>query len=641
MLSISSSFGKALLTKKNWTTVFSLCFLASFLSVCLYCAISLTFAQSDEQRPEFGGMYDDLDPEQQRLVRDWIDRYNSVTGHQLEEQTTYDQLSLSARTTFEAVTHALLTSELSDSDERLPGNALQLVQSVDSVHGKIKGARGDLQFRLYATLIPGARDRLESSREFNRGRDNTIFHKGYPLNYRQQGGVPSIQISMSRDEKRADIDVDYRSSKFPAALFNGHLTASNSNVKAGNNYGRHINRWSGLVNWWENFFALPFVWKDSPEESSERRFEGIPLRPRSGRSIQQAAFDFLDSWLVQGSPELSLAYVSGRAFECTDFGTGEIDYGMAPFRILTSMREVNDLVGEVESIESVAQGVRLSNPEMRVVAQPHHSSFVLYDVSESFALALDCGNRSLAPDEVPEGSSTIYGKHFVTVFHLKVSDTRGETLSLLWEREGRDWKIVAYEVEPEADTETIPDTRLMSGQDESLEVEADPQLIRASDGFLKAWLIEGNVDRALQYMAREVQDCVKIFSEEQLSSDATMQTLRSGLEEARREIGTPETLDEAIEAIEPVNPDVLVVRHANDGAYALVSLPDYVGDSLRCTYRLGGERMLPRPQRPTYGKYYATEVMLELIAGDPAVLALIWSLREQEWKIVAYDIISP
>ena len=79
----------------------------------------------------------------------------------------------------------------------------------------MSGASGDRQFRMYVRLKADALDRLERSREFKRGVDNTVYHKGYPINYREQGGAPSIQISIAPDQRRADIDVDYRSSGFP------------------------------------------------------------------------------------------------------------------------------------------------------------------------------------------------------------------------------------------------------------------------------------------------------------------------------------------------------------------------------------------------------------------------------------------
>ena len=87
---------------------------------------------------------------------------------------------------------------------------------------------------------------LNRSREFKRGVDNTVYHKGYPINYREQGGSPSIQVSIAMDGRLADIDVDYRSSGFPVALLNGHLSASNSDVRAGDNAERHAERWLGI-----------------------------------------------------------------------------------------------------------------------------------------------------------------------------------------------------------------------------------------------------------------------------------------------------------------------------------------------------------------------------------------------------------
>jgi hypothetical protein len=85
--------------------------------------------------------------------------------------------------------------------------------------------------------------------------DNTVYHKGYPINYRGQQGTPSIQISIAMDGRLADVDVDYRASFFPVSLFNGHLSAANSDVRAGDNAERHAGRWTGYQNWWRSFFG--------------------------------------------------------------------------------------------------------------------------------------------------------------------------------------------------------------------------------------------------------------------------------------------------------------------------------------------------------------------------------------------------
>ena len=49
----------------------------------------------------------------------------------------------------------------------------------------------------------------------------TIQFRARSLSVR--GKAPTIQFSISESGDRADIDIDYHSSHFPAALFNGHL----------------------------------------------------------------------------------------------------------------------------------------------------------------------------------------------------------------------------------------------------------------------------------------------------------------------------------------------------------------------------------------------------------------------------------
>ena len=209
-------------------------------------------AQETAQKPQqkqqqFGGDYSSLDARRQQLVQNWVKRFNEVTGQNVEAGPFYDTyIKFSAKTTFDAVTNALLTTSLTTKSGEKLGNALDLVQQVDSVRGMVQDASGDQQFRMYVLLKEGAVNTLERSKEFERKGDNTVYHKGYPINYRQQGGTPSIQISIALDQRHADIDVDYRSSGFPKALVNGHLSAANSDVRAGNNYERHTERWSGF-----------------------------------------------------------------------------------------------------------------------------------------------------------------------------------------------------------------------------------------------------------------------------------------------------------------------------------------------------------------------------------------------------------
>src|SRR6516164_5125600 len=253
----------------------------------------------------FGQSYDTLLPEQKKLVDDFIRRYNETTGNKATPKEAYDNARMSVRTTFDAVTHALLSTKMTDEKGQNLGLALDLVDAIDEVMGEEAGARGDQQFRMYVYLKSNAFDILSRSREFYRDKDNTVYHPGFPLCFRLKHGPPSIQFSISRDERMSDIDVDYRSSTFPKALFDGHLTAGNSDIRAGNNLDTHDNRWAGLSGWWRQVFGFSLGSSAKPAtDPTTGRAPIIPTIPRlkADQGIDASAHDFLKSWVVDKRP---------------------------------------------------------------------------------------------------------------------------------------------------------------------------------------------------------------------------------------------------------------------------------------------------------------------------------------------------
>ena len=294
-----------------------------------------------QEPPRFGGAYSELDERRQQLVDDWVLRFINVTGQRLDARSFYDDvLSLSTKTTFDAVTHALLTTPLTDASGQKFGDGLTLIERVDTVKGEVAGASSDRQFRLYVRLTPNAREILERSREFKRAIDNTIYHKGYPLNYRDQGGTPSIQVSMALDGRQADVDVDYRSPSFPVALFNGHLSAANSDVRAGSNADRHAAQWSGLQTWWRSFFGVRY---QPPPDGDTNLTLALPTTPRAGKkNIKVMVPDFLQAWLIEGDVVAAMGYVSERSYACLAQDAPDpsaFDRGLAPFQIMVNRRK--------------------------------------------------------------------------------------------------------------------------------------------------------------------------------------------------------------------------------------------------------------------------------------------------------------
>src|SRR6478609_3888680 len=123
---------------------------------------------------ELGRSYAELRPEQVRLIDSFIRSYNATTGSALVAQEVYDNARLSIRTTFDAVTHALLNAQMTDSQGKSLGRAIDLVDAVDQVMGEESSADGDMQFRLYVYLKPNAVDILSRSQEFMHDKDNSV-----------------------------------------------------------------------------------------------------------------------------------------------------------------------------------------------------------------------------------------------------------------------------------------------------------------------------------------------------------------------------------------------------------------------------------------------------------------------------------
>ena len=194
---------------------------------------------------------------------------------------------------------------------------------VERIAGQYYGLGGDEQFRVYFEIHPDTQEILEKSREFFRDKDNTVYHAGYPMSYRQVGKPPTMQFSLSENVTQGDVDVDYRSSKMPKSMWNGHITAANSDVRADQNYRLHTGRWSGLAAWWQSLFGHLdmdegtildlFSYKAPPDP-----VEIPPDRPLgfSPEKVTDAAQEFLSDWLGRGQYDEALDFMSDQALSC-------------------------------------------------------------------------------------------------------------------------------------------------------------------------------------------------------------------------------------------------------------------------------------------------------------------------------------
>ena len=596
-----------------------------------------------------GSTYASLRPQPKRLVDDWFRRLSAVVQKPVDPAEGYENLPLSTRTTFNAVTHALLMTRLTDaSGESLSDSAMDLVDGVDDVAGQILGSKSDRQFRLYVQLKPGALELLTRSKEFSRTADNSIYHKGYPICFRSTGGTPSIQFSLSRDASRADIDVDYRSSMFPVSLINGHLTASNSDIRVSGNDAKHNQQWSGMQNWWRNLLGLP--WAEARRMGTESDLV-IPAAPRrKGGTPSDAVHDFLSGWLVEQKPEEAIAYFADQSYACMDVQDKMTTHrGVMSFLLLERMMAANAQIGKMSSLSDAIVGVAVSSERLKVIHQPHHATFVLYDVREDLAEEFKCVNR-LDSSQVSAKAlkSQFFGKYVGAMFTIRQNQqTAARMVATLWQREGGYWKLISYDLDPEIDRSRVPDLRAALAADPPLEyVQGDRDMIKAASSFMTEWLVRKNVEKALEYAAPESLACVSLYRGDDVPAPSTpaaaRELLKKGMARAAEAIGSVRRLDGAIVAPEVHHQALKLVKHGEDAAFVIASIPESMGVAADCKRRRpDGDPDFSSAAVTGYGIYYAAGFNFSNGNVDPATLWTVWSKVSGSWKVVSYALLSP
>lgn len=592
------------------------------------------------------GEYRELLPAQKRLLEKWVAEFNELTGQKRSPQELYESAPVSSRTTFEAVTHALNRSTLTSSDGASLGTALDLIDRMETVHGKIEGAGGDEQFRLYATLKPGAAAILDKSKEFNRGPDNTVFHRGYPICYRQKGGVPSIQFSISLDEQRCDIDVDYRSSKFPAGLVNGHLSSSNSDVRAGNNHQRHTNRWEGLQNWWATWFGGG----SAKEGEVETGAAAVTEQPKADRGkLAEALNEFFQSWLIEKKPGLAIAYFSPRSYSCevgmhADDEGPPINRGLVPIRILRGMHGANEAFPNLKTIDDFVDSVAMDRPALRAAEAQSDQRFKVYQVRDDLAAKFECDYK-YGFAESPNAKEK-FGDTYGVAVRFKPPNKPASLFYFVWRKEKGNWRIVSYDSEASMVKRELPDLRAKSAAPKTETYKGDPALVQTAQNFMENLLLKRKAAEAMKSFSLRSAACYGYYSQTavdtSIADQEKLKRIGMGFDTGIAKLPRRPKLTDYTVAVKPWDDYARAVPHKHEVAFGIFALPDAVGNAVDCATRAKGSRMdLKRPIESKYGNYYGSVFKFKVAGEDPAVMFLLWAKDAGEWKVISYHVETP
>ena len=302
---------------------------------------------------------------------------------------------------------------------------------------------------------------------------------------------------------------------FRSSLVNGHLSAANSDVRAGN-VDRHNGRWTGLVNWWDGFIGSMFTADVEVPDDAPRTF---PVTPRAGsKTIDVAVDDFLRSWLVEGQPNLAVAYVDAAAYDCLaqrlEKEGQALDRGLASLQLFARMKRINDLIGPRKSLAGTTRPRRLPDPALRVVDHKQQDQYAIYGVPRAMAERMSCASYNSFGDVAPDAGQPRTAARFRELLldgrdrqaGSCGSGARPALAASRWDLEDRVLPGRCGRIRRHAGT--MPELMKPAAPVAEPRLTADPSLLQANERFLDAWLVRKNLRRGRpRFRARGV--CVR------------------------------------------------------------------------------------------------------------------------------------
>jgi hypothetical protein len=443
----------------------------------------------------------------------------------------------------------------------------------------------------------------------------------------------------------SDIDVDYRSSTFPKALFDGHLTAGNSDVRAGGNLATHDNRWEGLNGWWRQVFGFSLGSSAKPyTDATTGRAATIPVNPRvtANQGIDASVHDFLTSWVVDKQPQNAIAYLSPLSYPCLESIATKrqkpIPPGMVRFNTLIAMNQFNASLGNVTSVGDVFEAAMNWKPNLKEEKNAYPAEFRLVEVPSDTARYQECVQTEA------QGGKKEKGEFYGAALRGKLGNGRNKVMSLLWTKEGKYWRIVAIRIDDGSDAGITPETTAAASplpEAEPKTISGDPKAVKDITSFYEFWIGKRDPAGAARYVSERSYQCLAAPSE----TDKAMKPadrIQKALTNPLARVPQRQNLSDMMSSVQPVNELVRPVEQVNSNAFAVMAVPDQMADSFLCQSRhLPEKTPVLRPDDAKYGSYYLSASRLNYGEEESPALLLLWTNEKDQWKVVAWAVEVP
>ena len=364
-------------------------------------------------------------------------------------------------------------------------------------------------------------------------------------------------------------------------------------------------------------------------------------------AVQDAVFDFFQTYLVDDKPEVSLAYISVKALPCVaEFGTGEkATDGLVRLRIYRNMKNVSDRYGKLTSLDQVMQGVVMFPPGALPVTQQHGNLFAIAQLPDDVALKLDCRARqklALAED-LPRATHRTGQYYGVSTILWNKDHSRGQVLTSVWSKEATAWKMVSWQIgdpfgkatgpqvaEPEPEPKRRPNLP-----------SANPALLRSVTGLLSDWLIKDEYNVATTYFAKESLGCTSTEAKKSPAASGGTATLKSWLKEVGKSSGKGTSLDQIIETVPYGHPHMQAVPQPYRSEFLLARIGDDLAAMGSCASKSSGSAINKTVgvSPPTFDAD-VFRVAFGFRQRRGATVTLDFARRDGTWKVVAFDTVA-
>jgi hypothetical protein len=105
-------------------------------------------------------------------------------------------------------------------------------------------------------------------------------------------------------------------------------------------------------------------------------------------------------------------------------------------------------VGRVQHLRDAMQPVQPEHDDLKVVRREGEGAYTVVAVPDSLAELFMCDEESSKHpyDVSADPKQKIYGNYYAILFSLHTPGEHSAALTLLWAKEGEQWKIIAYEM---------------------------------------------------------------------------------------------------------------------------------------------------------------------------------------------------